>query len=119
MANAKGLNRLRIGQLAQEVGVEQFVIRFWEKEFELTCLRSEGGQRFYTKADVVHFKKIRALLYEKKFTIEGARAILSGTADMGNAILPSIRIVETNEKQKLFDQLHSLKQQLVKLRSLL
>lgn len=117
MTDAK-LHRLRIGQLARQVGVEQFVIRFWEKEFDLTCKRSQGGQRFYTSTDVERFKKIRELLYEKKFTIEGARSVLSGTIPEAT-ILPSIRVVEKDERKEFIEQLQNLKQQLIKLRSFL
>ena len=38
--------KFRIGELAHKVGVEQFVIRFWEKEFDIKSKRSNGGQRF-------------------------------------------------------------------------
>ena len=41
----------RIGELAKELRVKKFVIRFWEKEFGFKSHRSEGGQRFYTQGD--------------------------------------------------------------------
>ena len=73
--------QFRIGTLAQELGVEKFVIRFWEKEFEIKSTRSSGGQRYYTELDVETFKKIKDLLYAKKFTIAGAKKLLT---DMPN-----------------------------------
>jgi DNA-binding transcriptional MerR regulator len=66
----------RIGELAQAVGVEKFIIRFWEKEFNIKSNRSEGGQRFYTARHLNEFQKIKTLLYEEKFTISGARKYL-------------------------------------------
>jgi len=65
--------QFRIGQLAAHLGVERFVVRFWEKEFKLTADRSLGGQRFYSDHNLALFKKIKELLYEKGFTISGAK----------------------------------------------
>lgn len=68
--------QFRIGQLAKHLGVERFVVRFWEKEFNVKSHRSEGGQRFYEEKDVATFKKIKKLLYEDGFTITGAKKLL-------------------------------------------
>ncbi|PKN03652.1 transcriptional regulator [Candidatus Dependentiae bacterium HGW-Dependentiae-1] len=65
--------KFRIGELAQHLNVERFVVRFWEKEFDIRSTRSAGGQRFYEEKDVEKFKLIKTLLYEKGFTIAGAR----------------------------------------------
>jgi len=65
--------QFRIGQLAQALGVERFVVRFWEKEFKLNSYRSHGGQRFYEEKDLMKFHKIKKLLYEEGFTIAGAK----------------------------------------------
>ncbi|MEX0849532.1 MAG: MerR family transcriptional regulator [Candidatus Dependentiae bacterium] len=70
--------QFRIGTLAEELGLEKFVIRFWEKEFNIKSSRSVGGQRYYTTNDVTTFKKIKELLYTKKFTIAGAKKALEG-----------------------------------------
>lgn len=71
--------QFRIGELANKVGVERFVIRFWEKEFSLKSYRSYGGQRFYTHKDVETFSKIKQLLYDQQYTIEGAKKVLKTT----------------------------------------
>ncbi|MFA5075575.1 MAG: MerR family transcriptional regulator [Candidatus Babeliales bacterium] len=65
--------QFRIGELAKELKVKKFVIRFWEKEFDLQSDRSSGGQRFYTYNDLQTFLTIKNLLYDKKFTISGAK----------------------------------------------
>jgi DNA-binding transcriptional MerR regulator len=72
--------QFRIGELAKHLNVKKFVIRFWEKEFELYSLRSHGGQRFYDEKDIHHFSTIKKLLYEEGFTIAGARKYLQDTA---------------------------------------
>ena len=65
--------KFRIGELAEHLNVERFVIRFWEKEFNFKGHRSYGGQRFYDEQDLKQFQTIKELLYEKKFTIAGAK----------------------------------------------
>ena len=65
--------KFRIGELAKELKVKKFVIRFWEKEFGLQSDRSSGGQRFYTQEDFEKFFMIKELLYKKGFTISGAK----------------------------------------------
>ncbi len=65
--------KFRIGDLAEELKVKKFVIRFWEKEFDIKSDRSEGGQRFYTSEDLQTFIRIKDLLYNKGFTIAGAK----------------------------------------------
>ena len=51
--------KFRIGDLAKRLKVDKFVIRFWEKEFNLNTGRSEGGQRFYEEKDYETFIWIR------------------------------------------------------------
>ena len=65
--------QFRIGDLARELKVKKFVIRFWEKEFNLKSDRSQGGQRFYTDEDLNIFLTIKDLLYNQGFTIAGAK----------------------------------------------
>ncbi|MBN1549067.1 MerR family transcriptional regulator [Candidatus Babeliales bacterium] len=73
--------QFRIGELAEYLGVERFVIRFWEKEFNLRPTRSEGGQRFYEERDLERMQKIKQLLYEEGFTIAGAKKALKSKKD--------------------------------------
>lgn len=68
-----GKRQFRIGELAAALGVERYVVRFWEKEFNLAAFRSEGGQRFYTNDDLITFTYIKDLLYNEGYTLAGAR----------------------------------------------
>ena len=63
----------RIGDLAKALGVEKFVVRFWEKELGIKSFRSKGGQRFYEERDFKKFETIKTLLYDKKYTLAGAK----------------------------------------------
>ncbi len=73
--------QFRIGDLAEELKVKKFVIRFWEKEFGIESDRSEGGQRFYTSDDLRRFLLIKDLLYNQGFTIAGAKKQLNSIVD--------------------------------------
>jgi DNA-binding transcriptional MerR regulator len=68
----------RIGEVSQIVGVEPYVLRYWESEFRgLAPKKSSSGQRMFRRKDVELLLEIKRLLYERKFTVEGARRALS------------------------------------------
>src|ERR1700761_3136072 len=67
----------RIGEVSQLVGVEPYVLRYWESEFPgLSPKKSNTGQRMFRRKDVELLLNIKQLLYDRKFTIEGARKAL-------------------------------------------
>jgi DNA-binding transcriptional MerR regulator len=67
----------RIGEVSHIVGVEAYVLRYWESEFPgLSPRKSSTGQRMFRRKDVELLLRIKHLLYGQKFTIEGARKAL-------------------------------------------
>ena len=67
----------RIGEVSRLVGVPHHVLRYWESEFHSLGPKKSGkGHRLYRRKDVELLLEIKHLLYEKRFTIEGARARL-------------------------------------------
>jgi len=71
----------RVGEASRLVGVEPYVLRFWETQFHALSPRKSGrGHRLYRRKDVELFLQIKHLLYTKRFTIEGARQALKGRA---------------------------------------
>jgi DNA-binding transcriptional MerR regulator len=67
----------RIGEVAGLLAVEPHVLRYWETEFPgLAPKKSGTGHRLYRRKDVELLLKIKHLLYEKRYTIEGARQSL-------------------------------------------
>jgi DNA-binding transcriptional MerR regulator len=67
----------RIGEVAKLAGIKPYVLRFWETEFHgLGPKKSGTGHRLYRRKDVELVLEIKRLLYDKRFTIEGARKIL-------------------------------------------
>lgn len=70
----------RIGEVCEIAGVEPYVLRFWETEFPfLAPPKSKSGHRVYRKKDVEMVLKVKDLLYDRGFTIAGARKQLSKT----------------------------------------
>ena len=68
----------RIGEVSKILGVEPYVVRFWESEFKtVKPIRTKTDQRLYRKKDVDELLTIRDLLYKDMFTIAGARKRLS------------------------------------------
>ena len=64
----------RIGEVANAVGVETHVLRYWETEFRsIRPQKSSRGQRVYSRRDVETLMRVRELLYDRGFTIAGAR----------------------------------------------
>ena len=68
----------KIGEVCELAGLEAYVLRFWESEFpNLAPQKSKTGHRVYRKADVEMVLKIKTLLYDRGFTIAGARKQLA------------------------------------------
>ncbi len=64
----------KIGEVSRIVGVEPYVLRYWETEFSfLKPRKNKSGQRVYIKKDVELLLSIKRLLYQERYTIEGVR----------------------------------------------
>ena len=71
----------KIGEVSELLGVETYVLRYWESEFPVLSPKKSGtGHRLYRRKDVELLLRIKHLLYEKRFTIEGARQTLQSEA---------------------------------------
>ena len=67
----------KIGEVAEMLGIKQYVLRYWESEFDvLKPKKAPNNQRYYTKKDVENAYLIRKLLHRDRFSIEGARSAL-------------------------------------------
>jgi len=78
--DSNGHERLfyKISEVSKIAGLESYVLRYWETEFPiLRPQKSRGGQRIYQKKDIETVLKIKQMLYDRGFTIAGARKLLS------------------------------------------
>ena len=66
-----------IGEVAELCGVKPHVLRYWEQEFtQLRPMKRRGNRRYYQHHEVLMIRRIRELLYDQGFTINGARTRL-------------------------------------------
>ncbi|TAM82769.1 MAG: MerR family transcriptional regulator [Acidobacteria bacterium] len=71
----------RIGEVSELADTKPYVLRYWETEFPtLKPIKSATGHRLYRRPDVEMIFEIKRLLYDKGFTIEGARKHLAGNS---------------------------------------
>jgi DNA-binding transcriptional MerR regulator len=90
----------RIGEVAKLAGIKPYVLRFWETEFPgLGPKKSGTGHRLYRRKDVELVLEIKRLLYEKRYTIEGARKFL-GSQPKPSAAKPAS---PPRKQRELFD----------------
>ena len=94
-----------IGEVSDLCGVKPHVLRYWEQEFtQLKPVKRRGNRRYYQHHEVLLIRRIRDLLYEQGFTINGARNRLDdgmgvgpksgATAAARAAATPSVSLAE-------------------------
>jgi DNA-binding transcriptional MerR regulator len=72
-----------IGEVSELCQVKPYVLRYWEQEFtQLKPMKRRGNRRYYQHHEVLLIRRIRALLYEQGFTINGARNRLADAQEM-------------------------------------
>src|SRR5438876_9180193 len=89
----------KIGEVSELLGVEPYVLRYWETEFPVLQPKKSGtGHRLYRRKDVELLLRIKHLLKEKRYTIEGARQSLHSEAKAPKPRTPK------RVQQELFSQ---------------
>ena len=79
-SNTSSIKKLyySIGEVSKITDLKQYVLRYWETEFkQLNPNKNKAGNRTYRQKDIDTILEIKNLLYKEKFTIEGARKMLS------------------------------------------
>jgi DNA-binding transcriptional MerR regulator len=120
----------RIGEVSRLAGVKQYVLRYWETEFPaLTPKKSGSNHRLYRRKDVELVLEIKRLLYEKRYTIEGARNLLNPRSQPDQARGTGLnrtdagRVKPRNDQGVLFQQppdaLADIRKELVEILELL
>ncbi|MBR3542471.1 MAG: MerR family transcriptional regulator [Treponema sp.] len=72
-----------IGQAEEITGVKQHVLRYWEEVIPGFAPKKDfGGRRLYSQKDIETVLRLKHLIYQKKFTIEGARDQIISESDM-------------------------------------
>ena len=90
----------RIREVCEFTGLKPHILRYWEQEFrDIRPVKSSKGQRLYRKKDLDAILVIKKLLYEKRFTIDGAKKYLHTQKNLVDEIKEDlIEIVKMLEK---------------------
>src|SRR5437879_2163940 len=101
-----------IREVSQLTQVKPYVIRYWETQFgALRPARRESGQRKFTQKDVDAILRIKELLYDKRFTIAGAKQYLKRELRRGTAQL-KLDLGETPTASETLDTLRAVRKDL-------
>ena len=104
-----------IGEVSELCGVKPHVLRYWEQEFtQLRPVKRRGNRRYYQHHEVLLIRRIRELLYEQGFTINGARNRL----EEGDRPAKPVEPGDGNGSQKPLDATQ-LREELAAIRRLL
>lgn len=111
-----------ISEVSKITGLEQYVLRYWETEFEdLKPSKNRAGNRIYTNKDIQTILKIKKLLKDEKYTIEGAKKIIRHFKEEEEPSLPpkiDKTVPEVKEKKTLAEE-PSLKKDLEEIKRFL
>jgi DNA-binding transcriptional MerR regulator len=79
-----------IGELSQELGVAQHILRYWETKFpQLKPMQRAGNRRYYRPADVELTRRIHRLLNEEGYTVRGVQKLLADRSGAGTPTQPA------------------------------
>jgi len=102
-----------IGEVSELCAVKPHVLRYWEQEFaQLKPVKRRGNRRYYQHHEVLLIRRIRDLLYEQGFTINGARhrletetseprAAARATPTLATSIVPPTPMAPATLRQEL------------------
>ena len=106
-----------IGEASKEVGVEPYVLRFWETKFsQLRPVKRSGGRRFYRPTDIDKLKVIKSLLYDNGLTIKGAVEQLK-KIDINETLNSKEIIIDTDDGKNSVDVKQLIINELIEIRS--
>lgn len=107
----------KIGEAADILGIRPYVLRYWESEFdELRPKKSNHNQRMYTRNDVKVAMMIKKLLYQDRFSIEGARKALRRVRSYVKQESEKKAVI--NKIERSFERLYTIADDLAQLRAL-
>ena len=90
-----------ISEVAGEIGLEPYVIRFWESQFkQIRPMRRKGGRRYYRPADIDFLKGLKALLHGENLTIKKVKETIIKKGKKFIVGWPNEKIAETSSRIK-------------------
>ena len=93
-----------IGDVSEMTGLKQYVLRFWETEFSiLKPGKNKAGNRIYKDKDIKVIRHIKTLLYDKKYTIKGAKQYMLDHYSNEHNDPKVLKISSGNDEKLLID----------------
>ena len=94
-----------IGELSQELGVAQHILRYWETRFpQLRPMQRAGNRRYYRPADVDLTRRIHRLLNEEGYTVRGVQKVLRDKSAASEPVAPPPPAPEPEQPQPRADE---------------
>jgi len=93
-----------ISEIGSILGVESHTIRYWEKEFHIRPKRKRG-RRVYQQGDIDNLLLVKELLYDKKYTINGAKRRFKEIKKVGETVIKNALSTVRNEIAEVVDML--------------
>jgi len=107
-----------IGEVSEELGVAQHVLRYWETRFpQLKPIQRAGKRRYYRPVDVALVRRIHGLLNQDGYTVKGVQKLLADkSAAVGSAAPPppALRVAPAPATAFPIDELRAIRAQLAK-----
>ena len=110
-SNTSSIKKLyySIGEVSKITDLKQYVLRYWETEFkQLNPNKNKAGNRTYRQKDIDTIIEIKNLLYKEKFTIEGARKMLSQPSkEFKVATKTEKKVITTGVNTKILEKIRN------------
>lgn len=116
-ADSKSENAFRtIGELADELGLPQHILRYWETRFpQLRPLQRAGNRRYYRPADVELAKRINRLLNAEGYTVKGVQKLLANRTGEPHATMatePPVTAPSATDSARFAEAIRSIRNRL-------
>lgn len=114
--NTKSASAFRtIGELSEELGLPQHILRYWETRFvQLRPLQRAGNRRYYRPDDVALVKRIDALLNREGYTVKGVQKLLAGGRSDAMPAVGASPSAQTPPTSEIFDELRAIRNRLAR-----
>ena len=110
-SNTSSIKKLyySIGEVSKITDLKQYVLRYWETEFkQLNPNKNKAGNRTYRQKDIDTIFEFKNLLYKEKFTIEGARKMLSQPSkEVKVATKTEKKVITTGVNTKILEKIRN------------
>lgn len=106
----------KIGEVSKITGLKPYVLRYWEKEFRIISPnKSRSHQRIYKKSDIELILEIKKLLYNERYTLDGAKVKIREWLKARNNLQFAIQFPD----QKYLNALKSIREELYFIKKIL